>query len=105
MNITNAGRRKGHETLKRNIAMIPTGGIRDPIKANAALSGSVRPVVTYLIIIEFLAINWAIAWVVIAEEGVTVSNLKAILDTDFMGLVSCVVAFWFGNRTFGKRKT
>ena len=28
----------------------------------AALSGSVRPVVTYLIIIEFLAINWAIAW-------------------------------------------
>tara|TARA_S200000501_G_scaffold206656_1_gene194281 strand:- start:5 stop:340 length:336 start_codon:yes stop_codon:yes gene_type:complete len=71
----------------------------------AALSGSVRPVVTYLIIIEFLAINWAIAWVVIAEEGVTVSNLKAILDTDFMGLVSCVVALWFGNRTFGKRKT
>ena len=71
----------------------------------AALSGSVRPVVTYLIIIEFLAINWAIAWVVIAEEGVTVSNLRAILDTDFMGLVSCVVAFWFGNRTFGKRKT
>ena len=67
-----------------------------------ALSGSL---VTYLIIIEFLAINWAIAWVVITEEGVAVSNLRAILDTDFMGLVSCVVAFWFGNRTFGKRKT
>ena len=71
----------------------------------AALSGSVRPVVTYLIIIEFLAINWAIAWVVLAEEGVAVSNLRAILDTDFMGLVSCAVAFWFGNRTFGKLKT
>ena len=71
----------------------------------AALSDSVRPVVTYLIIIEFLAINWAIALVVIAEEGVTVFNLRAILDTDFMGLVSCVIAFWFGNRTFGKRKT
>ena len=55
--------------------------------------------------IEFLAINWAIAWLVIAEEGVTVSNLRAILDTDCMGLVSCVVAFWFGNRTFGKWKT
>ena len=27
----------------------------------AALSGSVRPVVTYLIIVEWLAINWAIA--------------------------------------------
>ena len=41
--------------------------------------------VTYPIIIEFLAINWAITWVVIAEEVVTVSNLRAILDTDVMG--------------------
>ena len=36
MNITEAGRRKGHETFKKNIAMTPTGGIRDPIKADAA---------------------------------------------------------------------
>ena len=71
----------------------------------AALSGSVRPVVTYLIILEWLAINWAIAWIIIDEEGVTVYNLRAILDTDFMGLVSCVIVFWFGNRTFGRRKT
>ena len=71
----------------------------------AALSGSVRPVVTYLIILEWLAINWVIAWIIIDEEGVTVHNLRAILDTDFMGLVSCVIAVWFGNRTFGKRKT
>ena len=71
----------------------------------AALSGSVRPVVTYLIIVEWLAINWAIAWLILDEEGITVYNLRAILDTDFMGLVSCVIAFWFGNRTFGKRKT
>ena len=27
------------------------------------------------------------------EEGVTVKILRAILDTHFMGLVSCVVAF------------
>ena len=71
----------------------------------AALSGSVRPVVTYLIIIELLTINWAIARVVISEDGVNVENLRANFDTDFMGLVSCVVAFWFRNRTFGKRKT
>ena len=71
----------------------------------AALSGSVRPVVTYLIIIEWLGINWAIAWIIMDEHGITVENLRAVLDTDFMGLVSCVVAFWFGNRTFGRRKT
>ena len=56
-------------------------------------------------ILEWLAINWAIAWIIIDEEGVTVYNLRAILDINFMGLVSCVIAFWFGNRTFGKRKT
>ena len=33
----------------------------------AALSGSVRPLVTYLIIVEWLAINWAIAWLIIDE--------------------------------------
>jgi len=71
----------------------------------AELSGSVRPVVTHLIIVEWLAINWAIAWLIINEEDVTVYNLRAILDTDFMGLIFCVIAFWFGNRTFGKRKT
>ena len=70
----------------------------------AALSGSVRTVVTYLIIVEWLAINWATAWLSIDEEGITVYNLRAILDTDFMGLVSCVIAFWFGDRTFGKRR-
>lgn len=71
----------------------------------AALSGSVRPIVTYLILIEFLAINWAIAWVVIGQEGVTVDALRGILDTEFIALVSTVTAFWFGNRTFGRRKT
>ena len=67
----------------------------------AALSGSVRPMVTYLIIIEFLASNW----VVISEDGVTVANLRAILDTNFIDLFSCMVAFWFGDKTFGKWKT
>ena len=37
----------------------------------AALSGSVRPVVTYLISLEWLAINWVSAWIIIDEEGVT----------------------------------
>ena len=38
----------------------------------AAFSGSVRTVVTYLIIIAFPAIHWAIACEVISDDGVTV---------------------------------
>ena len=37
----------------------------------AALSESVRLVVRYLIIIEWLGINWAIAWIIMDEYGVT----------------------------------
>ena len=36
MNITNTDRRNCHQAFQRNITMIPTGGIRDPIKTNAA---------------------------------------------------------------------
>ncbi len=42
MNITDEGRRKGHEALKRNIAMIPTGGISDPVKATAAFERALK---------------------------------------------------------------
>lgn len=72
----------------------------------ANLSGSIRPVVTYVFVTEFVIINGAIAYLVLTgENGFTVENLKSILNEDFMGLLSAMVSFWFGNRTFGKRQT
>lgn len=71
----------------------------------AWLSGSLRPVVTYLFVAEYLAITWAIAWLVVEAEGINVETLRSLLDDEFMGLLSSMLAFWFGNRTFGKRKT
>ena len=71
----------------------------------ANLSGSLRPIVTYLFVAEFLAINWAIAWLLLGRDGVAIETLDAILDDEFMGLLSAMVAFWFGNRTFGRRAT
>jgi len=43
--------------------------------------------------LKWLAINWVIAWIIIDKECVTVYNLRVILDIDFIGLVSCVIAF------------
>lgn len=71
----------------------------------ANLSGSIRPVVTYLFVSEFLIINWAIAFLLIKSEGVTIETLNQILDDRFMGLLAVMISFWFGNRTFGNRKS
>jgi|TARA_R110000765_G_scaffold72652_3_gene141931 hypothetical protein len=69
----------------------------------ANLSGSIRPIVTYLFVLEFLAISWSIAYLVLDRDGVTIEALESILSEDFMILFSSIMAFWFGNRTFGKR--
>jgi hypothetical protein len=71
----------------------------------SGLSASVRPVVTYLFVLEFLAINWAIAWLTFDANGFTIEALRTILDDRFFSLLSSMIAFWFGNRTFGKRRT
>ena len=71
----------------------------------ANLSGSIRPVVTYLFVAEFLAINWAIAWLLIEAGGLTIETLQILIDDRFFALLSTMLAFWFGNRTFGRRET
>lgn len=71
----------------------------------AGLSASIRPVVTYLFVTEYLLITYAIAAMVVTSEGLTVETLRSLLDEEFMGLLSAMLSFWFGNRTFGNRKT
>ncbi len=71
----------------------------------ANLSGSIRPVVTYLFTAEYLIVTWSIAYLLIDRDGVTIEALRGILDTEFMGLFSAMISFYYGNRTFGKRLT
>ena len=71
----------------------------------ASLSASIRPVITYLFVIEYLVITWGIAWLLIDSEGVTIETLRQILDNEFMALLATMLTFWFGNRTYGNRKT
>ena len=79
--------------------------VRKASQAFANLSASVRPVVTYLFVAEFLVISWAIAWVVLGEQGLTLEALNSLLDDRFFALLSSMIAFWFGNRAFSKRET
>tara|TARA_R100001198_G_C5236445_1_gene214265 strand:+ start:141 stop:599 length:459 start_codon:yes stop_codon:yes gene_type:complete len=79
--------------------------VRKASTAFANLSASVRPVVTYLFVAEFLLINWAIIWVVLSTTGITLEGLQSLLDDRFFALLSSMIAFWFGNRAFGKRSS
>jgi len=69
------------------------------------LSASIRPVVTYLFVVEFLALTAAIAWLSMKDTGITVQGLQNILDPEFKAMLATMLSFWFGNRTFGKRKS
>jgi hypothetical protein len=69
----------------------------------ANLSGSIRPIVTYLFVAEFLVVTWSIAYLIMQRDGVTIEALQQILNEDFMILFSAIVAYWFGNRTQEKR--
>jgi hypothetical protein len=70
----------------------------------ANLSASIRPVVTYLFVVEFLVINFSIAVLIWNKDGVTVENLQAMLNADFMALLAAMIAFWFGSREIRRRE-
>lgn len=69
------------------------------------LSGSVRPVLMYAFAAEFLSITAAITYLAISTQGFTLETLRSLLDDRFMGILSTMIAFYYGNRTFGKRRT
>lgn len=70
----------------------------------ANLSASIRPVITLLFVTEFLVINFSIAVLIWNKDGVTVENLQAMLNADFMALLAAMIAFWFGSREIRRRE-
>ena len=79
-------------------------GIKRSARWMATLSTSVRPVLTYLFAVEFLVINWAIAYLVLTADGFTIESLQAILDEEFFALLSSMIAFYFTSREIRKRE-
>lgn len=69
----------------------------------AALSASVRPVVTYLLLSIYLALQVAMAAAALANGGDVETVFKTVMTPDFCGLVSGVISYWFLSRTLEKR--
>jgi hypothetical protein len=71
--------------------------------------GTVRPTVTYIFILELVAINAAIAWYAFNQPGL-VKNVDdlirittVIFSDDEMAMLGGIIGFWFGTRSWSKK--
>ncbi len=71
--------------------------------------GTVRPTVTYIFILELVAINAAIAWYAFNQSGL-VKNIDdlirvtaVIFSDDEMAMLGGILGFWFGSRSWSKK--
>jgi len=74
-------------------------------KFAAALSGSVRPVVTYLFVTLFLAVK---SGALIDQMSLGIGwgdAMKIIWDEETAALFAGVISFWFGHRAMSKIRT
>ena len=64
------------------------------------LRASVRPMVTYLFMLLFIAVKIA-SLVALLQEGLALTaSLQAIWDGETHALFAAIISFWFGHRTF-----
>jgi hypothetical protein len=62
------------------------------------LRGSVRPVVTYIMVLEFVFIKTAAMFLIFGADGVTLDTLAVVWDEETRALFAAILSFWFGHR-------
>lgn len=67
-----------------------------------ALRSSIRPVITYVFFITFIAIKACVIYVMVNQGASMTEMLKAVWDQDTMALFGAVMGFWFGTRMLEK---
>jgi hypothetical protein len=81
-------------------------------KAGAWVSsyvGTVRPTVTYIFVLELVAINAFMAWYLYQHPGLITSiddvirYSDLIFSSDEMAMLGGIIGFWFGSRGWGKK--
>jgi hypothetical protein len=72
--------------------------------------GTVRPTVTYLFVLELVAINAWLSWNLFKMPGLitSVNDLtvigELIFSSDEMAMLGGIIGFWFGSRNWDKKK-
>jgi hypothetical protein len=71
--------------------------------------GTVRPTVTYILILELCAINLWICFKVFSTPGLVtdmaslVAATTVIFSDDEMAMLGAIIGFWFGSRNWSKK--
>jgi hypothetical protein len=71
--------------------------------------GTVRPTVTYIFVLELVAINAFMAWYLYQQPGLITSiddvirYSDLIFSSDEMAMLGGILGFWFGSRTWSKK--
>lgn len=71
--------------------------------------GTVRPTITYLFVIELLAINTFLCYYLLKNPGLITSMddviryADVIFTADEMAMLGGIIGFWFGSRNWGKK--
>jgi len=75
----------------------------------ASFVGTVRPMVTYLFVIELFVINVGIGVYAFTHPGI-INNIddlikiaQEIFSDDEMAMLGGIIGFWFGSRNWGKK--
>jgi len=74
------------------------------------INGLVRPAVTFIFVVELVAINFGLAYFLLFKEGLgslTVSDFIAatniIFSDEEMAMLGGIIGFWFGSRGWSKK--
>tara|TARA_R100001143_G_scaffold45923_1_gene41130 strand:- start:191 stop:664 length:474 start_codon:yes stop_codon:yes gene_type:complete len=70
-----------------------------------SLQASVRPVITYLFMLTFLAVEGGIVYSLMTTQGADwVTALQAAWSGESQALFSTILSFWFGGRAMSKAR-
>jgi len=70
-----------------------------------SLQASVRPVITYLFMGTFIAVEVGLVYSLIANQDVDwPTALESAFGEEEMGLLACIISFWFGNRAMSRAR-
>ena len=67
------------------------------------LRASVRPVVTYIFVLELVALNIAGVWYAYTTGIPFAIAMENVFSDDEMLILSSIISFWFGTQAFGKK--